>query len=87
MRSHHHTWTLQGFPVSEGLSGGLPGGGGHCSLEVEGGSPLTFPFREQPQIRKRLLECRRTSPLTETQTTMQTWSACAFLSSSSSYYT
>lgn len=36
-----------GVPAREGFSGGLPGGGGRCSLQVEGGAP-TPPLQLPP---------------------------------------
>lgn len=51
----HHTRTGKAprRSQSEGLSGGLPGGGWHGSSGFGGGSPPTSPFREQPQIQRK----------------------------------
>lgn len=64
----------QGVPASEGFSGRLPGGGGHCSLQVErGSSPApTAPSRARRQVREGLLRRRRKAPLhSETRIAMQ----------------
>lgn len=45
-----------GVPAREGFSGGLPGGGGRCSLQVEGGAPTptpAAPSRARCQVRGR----------------------------------